>query len=262
MDARALDDLWWLDGEEQGVDRPPSVASDERRLQVRAYNRWVALLRGRAYPSIDDLREDEGGFGDRGVVLDFSAGPANPHIVYLGEALRAECGVADVRSVADIPSRSLLSRLTDHYLQIIANRAPIGFEAEFVSQRGLNTLYRGILMPCSSDDVTIDYIYGVINWKELADHETTAELVLEVDRALRDAGLDELPLPVAQPLPRHDGIDPLEAARAAPALAHVALAASEEFVVLLARREASGGLSVLSTLPADPRLIESVARTL
>jgi hypothetical protein len=35
-----------------------------------------------------------------------------------------------------VPSRSLLSRLTDHYLQIIANSAPIGFEAEFVGQRG------------------------------------------------------------------------------------------------------------------------------
>jgi hypothetical protein len=43
-----------------------------------------------------------------------------------------------------VPSRSLLSRLTDHYLQIIANRAPIGSKAEFVSQRGVNTMYRGI----------------------------------------------------------------------------------------------------------------------
>lgn len=259
MDGQALDDLWWLDGEEQGVDRPPRVVGDERRLQVRAYNRWVALLRGRAYPSIEDIRADGEGFGDRGVVLDFSAGPANPTVVHLGAALREECGVADVRSVADVPSRSLLSRLTDHYLQIIANRAPIGFEAEFVSQRGHNTLYRGILMPCSSDDVTIDHIYGVISWKELADSEIAAELVLEVDRALRDAGISDLPPP---PSPSSRVADPLEAARAAPALAHVDLPAAEEFVVLLARREAAGGLSVLSTLPADPRLVESVARTL
>ena len=44
------------------------------------------------------------------------------------------------RTIADVPSRSLLSRLTDHYLQIIANRAPIGFEAEFVNQRSENDL--------------------------------------------------------------------------------------------------------------------------
>ena len=78
----------------------------------------------------------------------------------------------------DVPSRSLLSRITDHYLQILANQAPIGFEAEFVKQRGRNVLYRGILLPFSSDDDTIDFIYGVINWKELADQHTTDELLL------------------------------------------------------------------------------------
>ena len=91
-----------------------------------------------------------------------------------------------------MPSRSLLSRLTDHYLQIIANRAPIGFEAEFVATRGHNTLYRGILMPFSSDEDTIDFIYGVINWKELVDAETQAKLDAEVDASVRTA-----PKPVA-----------------------------------------------------------------
>jgi hypothetical protein len=50
-------------------------------------------------------------------------------------------------------------------MQIIANRAPIGFEAEFVNQRSETICYRGILMPFSSDGDTIDFIYGVINWK-------------------------------------------------------------------------------------------------
>ena len=68
-------------------------------------------------------------------------------------------------TIADVPSRSLLSRLTDHYMQIIANRAPVGFEAEFENQRGENICYRGILMPFSSDGEAIDFIYGVINWK-------------------------------------------------------------------------------------------------
>ena len=85
---------------------------------------------------------------------------------YVGNAIRDECGLdEDVRTINDVPSRSLLSRLTDHYLQIIANRAPIGFEAEFVNQRNDNICYRGILMPFSSDGDVIDFIYGVINWK-------------------------------------------------------------------------------------------------
>src|SRR3546814_4364122 len=83
---------------------------------------------------------------DLSVLLDFSAGVENPAIRFLGRALRDECGLdASIASIAEVPSRSLLSRLTDHYLQIIANRAPIGFEAKFVGTRGNSTRYRGIL---------------------------------------------------------------------------------------------------------------------
>ncbi len=70
-----------------------------------------------------------------------------------------------MRTQRRCPGRSLLSRLTDHYMQIIANRAPVGFEAEFQNPRGDTLCYRGILLPFSSDGDTIDFIYGVINWK-------------------------------------------------------------------------------------------------
>src|SRR3546814_1325779 len=79
----------------------------------------------------------------------------------------------DVHYIIQIPGRSLLSRLTDHYLQIIANRAPIGFEAEYESDRGVTIMYRGILLPFSSDDDTIDFIMGVINWKERSEEHTS-----------------------------------------------------------------------------------------
>ena len=143
------------------------IGSDERRMHVRAYNYWVSLLDGRDYPSIEDLEPGEvEDFAANSVLLDFTAGRENPATPYIGAAIREECGLDDgIGSIADVPSRSLLSRLTDHYMQIIANRAPIGFEAEFVNQRSETICYRGILMPFSSDGDTIDFIYGVINWK-------------------------------------------------------------------------------------------------
>ena len=158
------------------------LGGDERRMHVRAYNHWVSLLRGRPYPSIADLDPDNiVDFGANSALLDFSRGIDDPKIAYLGRTLREECGLdAGIARIADVPSRSLLSRLTDHYLQIIANRAPIGFEAEFVNTRGLTTLYRGILMPFSSDGDAIDFIYGVINWKEVADQATHASLGAEL----------------------------------------------------------------------------------
>ena len=173
-----------------GREAPPSpVGQDERRMQVRAYNHWASLLQDRNFPAIEDLDFDAlPDFGPHSVLLDFTSGVENPAIQYLGAELAVECGSdGPIRALDDVPSRSLLSRITDHYMQILANQAPIGFEAEFVNQNGATTLYRGILLPFSSDDDTIDFIYGVINWKEVADQLTTDELLLEVDQALDDS---------------------------------------------------------------------------
>src|SRR5688500_16217621 len=166
---------------------PPAIGVDERRMQVRAYNHWASLLEERNFPAIEDLEPDNlPDFGPYSVLLDFSTGIENPGISYLGDKLSLECGVGEeeLTTLADVPARSLLTRITDHYMQILANQAPIGFEAEFVNQRGATIAYRGILLPFSSDDDTIDFIYGVINWKELADAQASDELLLEIDQAL------------------------------------------------------------------------------
>ncbi|HEV2595164.1 MAG TPA: hypothetical protein VGU01_08200 [Sphingomicrobium sp.] len=146
------------------------IGTDERRMHVRAYNYWVSLLEGRDFPSIEDLEPSElEDFSANSVLLDFTCGRDNPAICYVGAAIREECALDDdVRTISDVPSRSLLSRLTDHFMQIIANRAPVGFEAEFENPRGDAICYRGILMPFSSDGDAIDFIYGVINWKHVS----------------------------------------------------------------------------------------------
>jgi hypothetical protein len=164
----------------------PEIGSDERRMHVRAYNYWVSLLDGRDFPSIEDLEPaDLNDFSAHSVLLDFTCGRDNPATPYVGTAIRDECGLADgIKSIEEVPSRSLLSRLTDHYMQIIANRAPVGFEAEFVNQRGLPICYRGILMPFSSDGDTIDFIYGVINWKQ--GEESIPQVIVPLLRPVED----------------------------------------------------------------------------
>jgi hypothetical protein len=179
-------------GEEETPREPPPspIGQDERRMQVRAYNHWAGLLDNRNFPAVDTLvPEALTDFGPYSVLLDFSTGIEDPTIRYLGDMLATECGGDGViNTLSDVPARSLLSRITDHYMQILANQAPIGFEAEFVNLRGRTILYRGILLPFSSDDENIDFIYGVINWKELADQATTDELLLEIDQALEANG--------------------------------------------------------------------------
>jgi hypothetical protein len=202
-----------LDDETGHEPPPPPVSQDERRMQVRAYNLWATLLGDRNFPSIEDFDPASlPDFGPYSVLLDFTGGAEDPGIRYLGGKLAEECGTdGPIARLSEVPGRSLLSRITDHYMQILANQAPIGFEAEFVNQRGATVLYRGILLSFSSDDETIDFIHGVINWKELADQQTADELLLEIDQALdvaaeADAARDDTPLTEWADGPADNGI--------------------------------------------------------
>lgn len=170
---------------DEAMEAPPIVRFDERRMHIRAYNYWASLLGERALPSIEDLNPSElHDFGSHSVLLDFTGGVENPAIAFLGSALAAQCGITTpIKQASDIPPRTLLSRLTDHYLQIVANAAPIGFEAEFTNQRGAEIMYRGIMMPFSTDDDTIDFVYGVINWKEVATDALSDSIAAEVKAA-------------------------------------------------------------------------------
>lgn len=186
------------EAEDNGIEPPPSISGDERRMQVRAYNFWTGQLGEKNYPSIEELHpENVEDFREYSVLLDFTSGIENPSIQFLGDKLRVECGIDDDIGYLDqVPPRSLLSRITDHYLQIIANRAPIGFEAEFVNETGQTIMYRGILLPYSSDDDMIDFIYGVINWKVAADKELKDSLESEVEQAFQTAPIKKDPVPV------------------------------------------------------------------
>lgn len=192
-DAVNLDDTLDRDGSPDSAGEGQSshsvqttIGQDERRMQVRAYNHWASLLEDRAFPLIEELDPANlPDFGQHSVLIDFTAGIDDPAVQFLGDRLASECSAGEAISrLSDVPPRSLLSRITDHYMQILANHAPIGFEAEFVNQRGASTLYRGILLPFSSDGETIDFLYGVINWKEIADQVAADELLLEIDQAL------------------------------------------------------------------------------
>ncbi len=149
----------------------------DRRMHLRAYNCWASMLDRRRFPSVADLAK--GILGDiaaHSVLLDVSAPAQVPAIAYLGERLAAECGAGEgtLQRLCDAPEGSLLARLDAHYETVLLNRAPTGFEAAFTGLRGAMVLYRGILLPFSSDDATIDFVLAVMNWKE--ESESAREL--------------------------------------------------------------------------------------
>lgn len=165
-------------GEVEGMIEAP-VTPSEQRLHMRAYKCWADAPRIGEFPSWQAaMKPGRGAFGKYTVILDVRSDPDDPAIVAIGDHLRHEVGSGDLTlaNVSDVPRRSLLSRLTDHYLQVIANRAPIGFEAEFVDHLSRPFVYRAILLPCSSDGLTIDSIIGVMSWKKYPIESVVLEL--------------------------------------------------------------------------------------
>ena len=188
---------------------PPSpVGQDERRMQVRAYNHWASLLGNGTLPHIEDLEpEFLGDFGPYSVLLDFSTGSTTPSIQFVGSELQGECRAQDlVETLDDIPGDSLLAKVADNYLRVVSAQGPVNFEAEARNARGRRVAYRGVLLPYSSDHDTIDFVYAVVNWKEVADAQTADALLEEIDRAM-DYGAHAIqPVPVveAEPAPTAD----------------------------------------------------------
>ena len=162
--------------------RSEPIGTDERRKQVRAYNYWASLLGGRDFPSVDDLAPDEVlEFSDHSVLFNFTSGPDNPGLRHIGRAIQEECGLTYVaRALADVPPRTLLSRIAGQCPLMIASRAPLGFESDFENLRGQTLNCRGVLLPFSSDGSTIDFVYAIITWKTVegaeADESDEAEL--------------------------------------------------------------------------------------
>ena len=178
------DDSVWERGFD--IELPPEpIGQDERRMLMRAHATWSSLRRAEDFPAIAALDMAElADFSDHAVLLDFSGGIENPVIAFLGRELAAECGHATpIRRLSDIPGTSLLSRIADHYVQILAYQAPVGFEAEFVNQSGRTMLYRGMLLPFGDDDGIISHVLGVINGKELAEADIAASLLQEIRQA-------------------------------------------------------------------------------
>ena len=283
---------------------PAASAQRDRRMHLRAYNHWAGLLGRRRFPTVADLAA--GTLGDialHSVLLEIATDLDDPAIAYLGERLADECGAREgtLHRLAEVPAGSLLGRLTGHYRAVLVNRAPTGFESEFAGSRGATVLYRGILLPFSSDDATIDFVLAVINWKERASEEAprpqgeareeapcysrapspTALLTdwadgpgselgdppapsVEPEPDLAGSGLpgEEAPFP-GEAVPATLSAALAESLRVLPLLPFTALPpAGAEFALAMIRRPAGGPAALLGEVPHDAALIEHAAQLL
>ncbi|WP_322965313.1 hypothetical protein [Sphingomonas fuzhouensis] len=247
-----------LGGAEDALSRLGGV---ERRLHARAYHHWVSLLGDARFPAIGALdTEAIGDFAANSVLLDFRGDRIDPAIAYIGQALRDEGAMArrPVR-ISELPQGALLSRLTRHFDHVLTDQVPAGFEAEFVNARGRMTLYRGILLPYSSDGLMIDFIHGVVSWKEVADPLLQAALDSELIGA--QAANGEVPPPGAAAALWN--VSPTEAEDGPAPIAHIpwpTQAAPGTPVVLVGQVAEDGSVAITGSVVGDTRLADRVLR--
>ena len=140
--------------------------NQERRITFCLYEYWEKLAGNSGLPALKNMNRDEiAPFKKNLVLIDLRNGHSQPTFQVIGNNLQEDLE-NDLTSmpISDVPRRTMLSRITDHHLEVLANRVPIAFEAEFVNKIGENTLYRGILLPFSDDDNNINFILGGVRW--------------------------------------------------------------------------------------------------
>lgn len=138
----------------------------ERRITFCLYEHWEKLASDGNLPALKNMRREQiAPFKNNLTLLDLRENIDEPTFQVIGSALQEDLK-EDLthKPVNEVPRRTMLSRVVDHYREVLANRVPIAFEAEFVNSNGENALYRGILLPFSDDTENINFILGGVRW--------------------------------------------------------------------------------------------------
>ena len=245
--------------EEAVFDAPPTIMQVERRIHVRAYNRWLALRHGRPLPSARDMDSPTlAEFAPRAVKLRYNEEGGDPELLFVGRALRDQAGIeadAEIDQTA-LPEGTLLQRLVARHNDMANHRSPVAVEAEYVGEFGEATLYRGVMLPFSSDGRTIDHLYGIVNWKLLAPGDVPADISDAVEAAR--SGPMEPRKKAANPFPQASDEDCRKRLREHPGVAAIdidPLPFESEFVMLVGRRQPDGTIALVAALPPDAQTL-------
>ena len=145
---------------------PVEYTGQEQRITFQLYDYWFGLSDGQTIPPLKSLTpNDIAPYKNNMVLIDLRDPEDEPTLQVIGQLLTADVGQdLTQHGISDIPRRTLLSRITDHYMEVLGNRSPISFDAEFKNKAREKILYRGILLPFSDDGESINFILGAIRW--------------------------------------------------------------------------------------------------
>lgn len=148
------------------------------RLDIGAYELWTRCHADGRVPSQQELLgHADCDFVDHSVLIRLGADDSTPTISHIGTQLWLGLDGLLPQDIAEVPARSVLSRITEHYLEAVANRTAVGFEAEFVNEDGSAIGYRAIALPCASDGERIDAVLGVVDYSMVGEDAVGVEAV-------------------------------------------------------------------------------------
>jgi hypothetical protein len=225
-----------------------SLGRSERRSSLRLYKHWDAARNGAALPKLPDfdltlLQE----LGASCFLMITEPGEGAPAFRYFGRNLAFEIG-RDLtgRPISEAPASSLLSRVLGHYLEAMQQHKPVGINGRFEAATGRHLLYRGILLPFSSQKGQVNAILGCYRSRQALRSEQPAVAAVEASPLV--LGPDELQdgcrpgkLQALKSLARQIALPDraLSSVRAAPPMGKAVVRLDEpasEFVLMLGRR--------------------------
>ncbi len=157
------------------VEYSGEISGQENRITFQLYDCWAGLAGDQDIPPLKALApESIAPYKNNMVLIDLRDPDNEPTLQVVGQLLRQDVDQDLVLAgISEIPRRTLLSRITDHYMEVLANKSPISFDAEFHNKAREKILYRGILLPFSDDGENINFILGAIRWISESDRPET-----------------------------------------------------------------------------------------
>ncbi len=146
------------------------VLTSERRRVRRLRHYWDRLRRDRAMPALRDVdpRALPVAWSDC-FVLAIAEDTGEPIFAHVGNELAVDCGrVLTGESLSAVPARTLIGKATRCVAEVLATRAPLIVEGEFVHADGDTVLYRAIVLPFAEDAAHIDHLLGAATCRRLA----------------------------------------------------------------------------------------------
>jgi hypothetical protein len=127
---------------------------EERRLVWRVQRHWREITRGRRFPRRDEIEPwMQGADGANCLLIAVESPIELSHFVVVGVNL----------AIALCPTDTLAGLLLSRVPRVVSARCGLIFEGG-ATLRGVDILYRSVLLPLSEDGVAIDHALGAVSY--------------------------------------------------------------------------------------------------